>query len=218
MSYTGIPYTYLIVEKSSGRCYYGVRFARDYNPSDLGKTYFTSSKRLRIKFKKNPEDYFFEIRKVFDLPAKAQAWEHKVLKRLKVVNNPKWINATSGGPCNGQSGGHIKGVPFSEEHIASMKGSKSPEHEAKLIMNAARAREALSRPEVRAKMSASRKRNPGPNKGWRKLPLTREFLLATINMPASKAAKLVNVSASSIFKYRKEKLGYTVIQGYTNGK
>lgn len=206
-----VPYTYLVVEKTTGKAYYGVRFAEDCDPSDLGKTYFTSCKRLKANFRNNPEEYYFEVRKVFSTPKEAQRWEHKVLRRLDVVNNPKWINSANGGPCDGQRGGRIKGVPFSEEHKANMKGSKSPEHIAKLRMSAEKARAANHTPEARKRRSERMKGNPAPNKGQRKYNglLNKKFLESTIHIPAGTVAKSVGVSTNVIFTYRKEQLGYT---------
>jgi len=35
-----------------------------------------------------------QIRRTFEDPNKARDWEHTVLKRMKVVKDPKWINQT----------------------------------------------------------------------------------------------------------------------------
>ena len=42
-----IPYTYLLTHVQTGKKYYGVRFAKGCNPSDLFITYFTSSKYVK---------------------------------------------------------------------------------------------------------------------------------------------------------------------------
>ena len=59
------PFTYLIKHKTSGKVYYGVRYAKKCSPIDLWTTYFTSSDdnlsrgynlgRGSIKFKQRKE-------------------------------------------------------------------------------------------------------------------------------------------------------------------
>jgi len=39
-----IPYTYKLIFKPTGQYYYGVRYAKGCQPSDLWDKYFTSSK------------------------------------------------------------------------------------------------------------------------------------------------------------------------------
>lgn len=215
MLHDRVPYTYLIVDKTSGKAYYGVRFANGCNPSDLGKTYFTSSKRLRNNFRNNPIDYYFEVRKTFTNIKAAQVWEHKVLRRLKAATNPKWINSTNGGPCDGQCGGLIKGAIFTDMHKNNMRGCKDEEHQAKLRVSAAKAREAARTPEARLKRSLRMKGCTPNNKGLRQYDglLNKDFLESTVHLPAGTVAKSVGVSTTAIFKYRKEQLGYTTIQG-----
>lgn len=88
------PYTYLIGWSKLNLFYYGVRFSKNCHPDDLFKTYFTSSaevKKIRLEHG-NPD--IIEIRKTFESAEKARKWEHKVLARMKVANNDKWINKT----------------------------------------------------------------------------------------------------------------------------
>jgi hypothetical protein len=40
----------------------------------------------------------YEIRKIFDCPLKARLWEYKLLNRMNVVQDPKWLNAANGLP------------------------------------------------------------------------------------------------------------------------
>lgn len=91
------PYTYLVKCIPTGEAYYGVRYANGCDPSELWKTYFTSSKhvakRLKI-FGKN--SFAIEIRRTFESKSAARAWEDAVLRRLKVRNNPMWLNQSYG--------------------------------------------------------------------------------------------------------------------------
>lgn len=194
------PFTYLIVEKTSGKTYYGVRFAKGCNPSDLGKTYFSSCKRLKDSFKSNPSDYHFEVRKTFTDIDKAKDWEHKVLRRLNAVKSPKWINSANGRPSSGKP------------------GPKSPEHAEKLRFNAEKARAAAITPGARKRRSDRMIGKIAPNKGLMKYDnlLTKDFLKSTIHLSAGKLSREINISPTAIFKYRKECLGYTTIQGNNN--
>jgi hypothetical protein len=87
-------YTYLIGWKDLNKWYYGVRYSKSCNPSELFVTYFTSSKKVKIFFEKNGYPDIIQIRKTFDCVIKAQIWEHKVLKRMKVIESDEWLNLT----------------------------------------------------------------------------------------------------------------------------
>lgn len=94
------PYTYLIGWKHLNKWYYGVRFSKNCNPNDLWKTYFTSSKHVKKFIKENGNPNVIQVRKIFNTPEQAQIFEHKVLKRLKVINNNKWLNLTASKSVN----------------------------------------------------------------------------------------------------------------------
>ncbi len=90
-----MPYTYCIKCLPTNQYYYGVRFTKTSTPDDLWKTYFTSSKHIKTLVREYGKDAFiYEIRRVFDDPAKAREWEHKVLRRLKVRSREDFINQT----------------------------------------------------------------------------------------------------------------------------
>jgi NUMOD3 motif len=91
-----IPYTYLLKHIPSNNVYYGVRFAKNCSPNDLFVTYFTSSKEVKQLIKTDGVDSFiFEIRRTFTDIDKARLWESKVLKRMDVIHNPKFINKSN---------------------------------------------------------------------------------------------------------------------------
>jgi hypothetical protein len=90
------PYCYLIGWSNLNIWYYGVRYAKNCHPADLWKTYFTSSetvKQFRIEF---GEPDIIEVRKQFENVDSAIKFEHKVLRRMRVVENIKWLNKTDG--------------------------------------------------------------------------------------------------------------------------
>lgn len=92
------PFTYCITFKPTGQCYYGVRTRKNCHPGELWTTYFTSSKRVRRLIEEFGTSAFdFEIRQTFSNKADAIAWEHRVLTKLDVVNNTKWLNENVGG-------------------------------------------------------------------------------------------------------------------------
>lgn len=89
-------YTYLIGWSKENKYYYGVRYAKNCTPSDLWKTYFTSSVFVKQQRTLYGEPDIIQIRRVFgDNSQKAKLWEDRVLTRLKVKHNPKWLNQSN---------------------------------------------------------------------------------------------------------------------------
>lgn len=86
-------YTYLIGWTRLGTWYYGVRFAKGCSLDDLWAKYFTSSNRVK-KFRETyGEPDVVEIRQVFNDKLSAQNWESRLLRRIKAVKSPHWLNA-----------------------------------------------------------------------------------------------------------------------------
>jgi hypothetical protein len=92
--YQGKPYTYLIGWSNKNKFYYGVRWAKDCDPNDLWVSYFTSSKHVHNFINEHGEPDIIKIRKTFTSPHLARIWESRVLKKLNVCSNEKWINRT----------------------------------------------------------------------------------------------------------------------------
>jgi hypothetical protein len=96
-----IPFTYLIKHIPTDKYYYGVRFKKNCNPNDLWTKYFTSSKKVKSLIKKySKESFIFEIRKIFKTSQQAINWEHKVLKRLKVIYRDDFLNLSDNKSIN----------------------------------------------------------------------------------------------------------------------
>lgn len=89
------PYTYLIGWSKLNRWYYGVRFAKNCNPTDLWVTYFTSSKHVKAFRIEHGEPDVIEIRRVFTNAEQAGNWERKVLLRINAAYAEKWINKSA---------------------------------------------------------------------------------------------------------------------------
>ena len=91
------PFTYIIKCVPTGELYYGVRYAKGCQPSDLWKTYFTSSKKVKERIQLfGVSSFDIQIRKVFSCAVAARIWEDKVLRRMNVIQDPKWLNQNNG--------------------------------------------------------------------------------------------------------------------------
>lgn len=91
-----MPYTYLIGWRSKDIWYYGSRWAKEARPSDLWKTYFTSSKRVKQLREELGEPDVVEVRRVFSDSATCRAWETRVIQRMGMVRSKRWLNACDG--------------------------------------------------------------------------------------------------------------------------
>lgn len=90
-----IPYTYLIGWPEHNKWYYGVRFAKNCNPNDLWVTYKTSSKYVASFVNDYGDPTVILVRKTFTAITAARNWEEKVLRRLKVITEDKWLNKST---------------------------------------------------------------------------------------------------------------------------
>jgi hypothetical protein len=91
-----IPFTYLIGWSKNDQYYYGVRYAIGCRPTDLWESYFTSSDEVGKYVEENGEPDIIQIRKTFDNPETAREWEHKVLRRMRVVKRDDFLNKSAG--------------------------------------------------------------------------------------------------------------------------
>jgi hypothetical protein len=86
------PYTYLVIHKSTGYFYYGVRLSNKLPAKqDLSILYYTSSGTVKSIIEAEGIDSFeWIIRKEFDNKKQAAFWEYKVIRRL--LKHPKILN------------------------------------------------------------------------------------------------------------------------------
>lgn len=136
------PFTYYLYHRPTQSHYYGVRWSRSCDPSDLWTKYFTSSKTVKLLIKQYGVDSFdVEIRKIFSSKEKAIEWERKVLVRLNVLNRPDWLNKNVSG-CIVNDVHPLLGIPCSEEKkrkiSAAKKGKKIWSEEQKNQMSISR--------------------------------------------------------------------------------
>lgn len=91
-------YTYLIGWPHLNIFYYGSRYGKGVNPSDLWVTYFTSSKYVKEFRKLHGEPDVAQVRKTFgEDTVKCRNHEYVVLRRLNVPRNDKFLNRNTGG-------------------------------------------------------------------------------------------------------------------------
>jgi hypothetical protein len=90
------PYTYLIGWKSLNLYYYGSRYGKGCDPSDLWVKYFTSSKAVLAIRESQGEPDIIQVRKTFGFRTEALVYEHTVLRRLNAKGRSDFLNRTNG--------------------------------------------------------------------------------------------------------------------------
>jgi hypothetical protein len=103
MSIQTTPYTYLIGWSIHNKWYYGVRYAKGCNPSDLWATYFTSSKYVYDFRERYGDPDIIQIRRTFTDSKSARLWEKKVIIKLDVIHKNMWLNEHNGIAPNPQT-------------------------------------------------------------------------------------------------------------------
>jgi len=115
------PFTYRIQFIPTGEYYYGVRYRKGCQPSDLWNKYFTSSKKVKNLIRKFGKDCFtIEIRKTFKYPEEAILWEHRVNRYTK-----EWTNYLN------ESDAKHQGSKYSSSGGLVSKNQKSGLHNPK---------------------------------------------------------------------------------------
>jgi hypothetical protein len=144
------PYTYLIGWSKHNKWYYGVRYAKNCNPNDLWIKYFTSSKKVKEFRELYGEPDIKQIRKTFDNDKSAKLWEDKVLRRMEVHLNEKFLNIRKD---------TFRGVIITDE----MRKKNGDAHRGEIPWN-----KGIKRPDMSEKMRTLRKENTnwGTTKGW----------------------------------------------------
>lgn len=132
-----IPYTYLIGWAEQNKFYYGVRYSQECDPSDLMTTYFTSSPKVLEMIESHGLPDIIQVRKTFTDTKRARLWEHKVLRRMKVIKSDKWLNRTDNKSIEPQVGekNHMFGK-FGE--LSHRYGATLPEESKKIISEKSR--------------------------------------------------------------------------------
>lgn len=97
MNNSFIPFTYLIGWSKQNLYYYGVRYANKSHPKQLWSTYFTSSKYVKSARSVYGEPDVIQIRKTFKDKKSAIIWESKVLRRMNMAYDKRFINLNQPG-------------------------------------------------------------------------------------------------------------------------
>lgn len=129
--------------------YYGVRYARGCEPSDLWKTYFTSSERVAAYRREHGDPDVVEVRKTFMLKSEAQAWEDRVLRRARCVQLKHWLNGSNGGRTFNADN------PITRARVAEANRGKKRSAAQCATMSAAAAKRPVQTKETRDKRAAS---------------------------------------------------------------
>jgi len=122
-----IPYTYLIGWPELDLWYYGVRYAQGCHPDDLWVSYKTSSHKVKSIVNEHGDPSVQSVRKTFSNDHDARIWERRVLKKMKVVVNDRWINGNDGTAfdprCKSRGDAHHMRKPGGSDY---MKGKNNP--------------------------------------------------------------------------------------------
>ena len=93
-----IPYSYHLFHMPTQKHYYGIRFCKRCEPSELWVTYFSSSiivKQLIAEY--GVGSFLAEVRRIFSNGVEATLWEHRVLTRIHAAERDDWLNRHNGG-------------------------------------------------------------------------------------------------------------------------
>ena len=91
------PYTYLIGWSKQNLWYYGSRYAKKCDPSDLWVKYFTSSHEVKKLREAIGEPDVIQVRRTFETVDQALQWEQKVISRMNMMKKSEWLNLGNAG-------------------------------------------------------------------------------------------------------------------------
>lgn len=122
------PFTYLIGWPDHNLFYYGVRFRRNCDPSELWTTYFTSSVHVARTREALGEPTLIQVRREFDSNDAARSWEARVLRRLHVRKDPRFLNRCElPAPPSDKHPDHVEAIAM------KLRGKKrTPEQRARI--------------------------------------------------------------------------------------
>lgn len=92
------PFCYYLYHRPTKQHYYGIRYRRGCQPTDLWTKYFSSSSLVKKLIEQHGADSFdWQIRKTFNDPISALLWEHRFLTRINAAERSDWLNRHNGG-------------------------------------------------------------------------------------------------------------------------
>jgi hypothetical protein len=127
------PYTYIIGWSTENKWYYGVRYAKrdkclyetGCHPDEFWLTYFTSSEIVNNFREEFGDPDIKQIRKTFCEEEDAIKWERKVLYKMDVIHDKKWLNESNGSAIR-TSGIKNKGKLFWNNGIRNIRSDAWP--------------------------------------------------------------------------------------------
>lgn len=109
------PYVYLIGWSKYNKWYYGVRFAKGCHPTDLWKTYFTSSKHVKKMRNDVGEPDIIQVRKSDFIDVNhAREYEDTVIRRMNAVLDSNWLNRCYSKAIHPDDASILKGKTYEE--------------------------------------------------------------------------------------------------------
>ena len=162
------PYTYRIGWKQHNLWYYGVRYARGCVPEDLWKTYFTSSIEVSARRLQLGEPDVVEVRRVFDNGEAARRWEERVLRKVKAVKSPLWLNLSNGGVefCSTRPETRAKIAAYRTGKPSPRRGVKLSDDTRAKMSSAKRGRKVSQETKEALRLAATGSKNAGYGKIW----------------------------------------------------
>lgn len=170
-----IPYVYLIGWSDLNIWYYGSEYSNKRkiaNPKNLWTIYFTSSKVVKEFRNNHGEPDVIQIRRIFKSRDECVEWEHKVLRRMKVIKSDRWLNKTDNKAiCNSEE--HYKRLAEWERGRPKNRTPEGIESHRKAMTNR------TVSDETRKTLSIIRKNYRHPQKTKDKMSATHKELYKT---------------------------------------
>ena len=109
------PFTYIIGWTQYKKFYYGAKYAQGCQPSDLWKTYFTSSNYVKEFREEFGEPDIIKIHRTFSDANSCQNFEYTYLTKIDAKNNDSFLNKSNGSKdfCNAN---YLKQIILENKH------------------------------------------------------------------------------------------------------
>lgn len=161
--------------------YYGCRFSKTCNPSDLWTSYYTSSKKVKEFREKFGDPDVVEIRREFGDRESAIEWEHRVLRRIGAVKSEKWLNRFDGKAIHPDDA--YRGAKQKKPNRKRLEAAEKERRRIAAIADG-RASRLNTEDSVLKRIAANKERIASMS------PEERAGLSAAMNAPAARAASL----------------------------
>jgi len=137
-------YTYHLYHTPTQTHYYGARYRKGCNPSELWVDYFSSSPVVHKLIDEYGADSFVAtVRQTFDTREQAILWEAKFLSRVGAQHSDKWLNRHNG--ADGFLGPHVCSDNAKDRIRSKITGIRRSEETKRKLSESAKRREACKR-------------------------------------------------------------------------